>query len=157
MSEDYLRRERLHSFWLSTLVAFGPYLIAVAWHFTDQPGFDVLFRGIPDIALAGVVIAVAGYSNTIFSFTKLNGWQGPGRWTYLVSIIVAILTINSSVQYLKAVYAPQQTHNLSVLFYAALISTFTTGMFTWVLQHTFVSDECRQARDLVSRLPRRKK
>ena len=62
VTEEQLRRDRLRAFWSSAAVALGPYLLGVAWHLSDSFDLEVFYFGIPDIALAGVVVAIAAFS-----------------------------------------------------------------------------------------------
>ena|SRR2546423_5146415 len=156
MTEAALRRERVRSFLISVAIAVVPYIVSVAWVATSASGLSMLYHGVADAALAGVVIAVSGYCNTIFSFVKLEGWQYPSRWTVFHASMVAVLSILSFVQYLKAAYAPSG-HNPSLLFQISVIATLGTMLFAWSLQNTFVSDECRYARQVRRQLPPKEK
>src|SRR5258708_128047 len=121
VTEDQLRRARLNSFWWSAVVALAPYLFAVMLHLSDAQGLNVFVVGIPDIALASVVLAIAAYSNTILSFAKLKGWERPSGLTTFVAVAVGLLTIMSLAQYLKAAYTSEHEHVLSILFYTTLL------------------------------------
>ncbi|WKA30227.1 hypothetical protein [Bradyrhizobium roseum] len=153
MTEDELRRERLRAFWSSAAVALLPYFWAVFWHLSDNFELDAFYFGIPDLALAGLVIAIAAFSNTILSFTRLDGWNGVGRWTFLTSFAVIALAMICVQQYFKAAYAPQNAHKPRLLFYIALASMIGTCIFSYLQQHCFVSDECRAARAKRAKLP----
>jgi hypothetical protein len=146
VTQEQLKRDRLRAFYSSLGVALCPYLGSVVWHFLDDQQWSVLFVGIPDLALAAVVIAIAAYSNSILSFVKLDGWRGIGKWTFIAAVIVAGLAFLSLVQYFKFSYAPPATHNKALLFYSALVSMVGTALFSFLLQVSFVSDECRSAR-----------
>src|SRR5580692_9858356 len=116
MTEEQLRRERLRAFWSASAVALGPYVVGVAWRISDGLDLSVIYLGIPDLALAGVVIAIAAYSNTLLSFTKLDGWAGIGKWTVATAAAVAVMALISMVQYFKAAYTPPTEHKISLLF-----------------------------------------
>lgn len=118
----------------------------LAWNIPEGLEAKVFFAGIPDIALAGVVVAVNAYANTLFSFIKLVGWRGTRRWTFIFAILVAIFSLVSFIQYLRAAHSPPEATHLPILFYVAATFAFATFLFAWAMQHTFVSDECWWAR-----------
>src|SRR5258708_2362849 len=121
VTEDQLRRARLTSFWRSAAAALAPYLFSGIWPLSNRPGLNVFVVGISDIAVASVVLAIAGYSNTILSFAKLKGWERPSGLTTFVAVAVGLLTIMSLAQYLKAAYTSEHEHVLSILFYTTLL------------------------------------
>jgi hypothetical protein len=154
MTELELRRERLRSFWVSSTIAIVPYLLGVVLHlmanFADS---DVLYKGVPDVALASVVISIASLTNTIFSFVKLQGWRNSSRLTYLTATLMAVSSVFSFSLYIMASHTPPGFTNVPRLFVTALLFTLATAALAWVLTHTFTSDECRQARALMQALP----
>jgi hypothetical protein len=154
LTEAELRAARLRSFGISVCVAVLPFAISIFWRAFDGLQSADYFKGVPDIAFAGVVMAIAAFSNTVASFVKLRGWKAIGSWTFRMVLLVSLCSLLCFVAYLRAAHATPTADKMPTLFFTALMLAIATAVFSFVLQYCFLSDECRWAREAMLTLPR---
>jgi hypothetical protein len=164
MTEAELRQARLQAFWSSTMVALLPVVVHLAWDVSDifhwlwsrlysspvSIDVGILTLWVPDIALAGVIIAISAFLNTVFSFVKLRSDSHGMRFrrgTYVLSVSVILFSVFCFVQYLRTTHiASSQAVDPTMLFFAALLFAFSTFVSAISLQYTFIADELHCAR-----------
>jgi hypothetical protein len=148
MTEEAIRQARLRAFAAATAVSVVPYFVHLCLDAADVFSPILYYRGVPDLAFAGVVIAIAAYSNTIFSFVTLAGEpKRLGTWTFAFGFIVAFSSLGCFLQYVRAIHKPPSSGDFSELFFTALMFAAATLISAVILQYCFLSDECRWARN----------
>lgn len=149
--EEYeLRSRRLRAFSVAACLAAAPYCIGIGWKVYDSLSPTIVFGGIPDLAFAGVTVAIAAYMNTVFSFVKANGWRQISGRSFFAALFVVFFASACLLAYMRASLVPPAGQQISKLFYGALFFSACTYIVSFVMQLTFLSDECRWARQFQS-------
>src|SRR5258708_3069622 len=152
LTESEIRKDRLRSFLTASGVACIPFILDLLWRSADGLTVADVIKQIPDLALGAVVISVSAFTNTIFSFVKLTGWKSSGQKTFALAFFAWGFSLCSFVLYLRATHAPPTDGSL--LFFTTLCFSLATFLTSWALQNSFVSDECRWAREYRLKLRR---
>lgn len=152
MTEENLRSARVRAFGVAACFALAPYFINVFWHGLTTFEFLSHSYGIPDLAFAGVVLLISALMNTVFSFTKASGWKATGRLTVWMIGFSCATAVACFLTYLKALDPQVASADLGRLFYSALVLALATLISCLTMQYTFLADECKAARENLTRL-----